>query len=183
MHTHETPPAHRRAPVAADNGYPSHPPLAERLWQLQRAAGNAAVASAFADDEERSPVLDVVGRGGGAPLSGPLRTEMQSRLGADLGDVRIHSGSTAASSAASVQAHAYTVGHEIVLGAGREDLSSPAGRHTLAHELTHVLQQREGTVDGTPAPGGIAVSHPDDSFERAAEANASAVLADEPATD
>ena len=42
----------------------------------------------------------------------------------------------------------------------------------LAHELTHVVQQRSGPVDGTPAGGGISLSDPSDRFERAAEDNA-----------
>jgi hypothetical protein len=43
--------------------------------------------------------------------------------------------------------------------------------------LTHVVQQRSGPVDGTPAPGGIKVSDPSDSFERAAESTADRVMA------
>ena len=50
------------------------------------------------------------------------------------------------------------------------------GRTTLAHELTHVVQQRSGPVDGTSAPGGIKVSDPSDRFEREAAANAERVM-------
>jgi hypothetical protein len=46
----------------------------------------------------------------------------------------------------------------------------------LAHELTHVVQQRNGPVDGTTAPGGISVSDPSDRFEREAAANAERVM-------
>jgi hypothetical protein len=46
----------------------------------------------------------------------------------------------------------------------------------LAHELTHVVQQRQGPVDGTPADGGIRVSDPGDTYERQAEASADAVM-------
>jgi len=46
----------------------------------------------------------------------------------------------------------------------------------LAHELTHVVQQRSGPVDGTPAAGGIKVSHPSDNFEQAAESAADRVM-------
>src|SRR5256886_9825679 len=45
---------------------------------------------------------------------------------------------------------------------------SPAGRHVLAHELAHVIQQKAGPVDGSPAPGGIRLSDPSDRFEQAA---------------
>ncbi len=147
---------------------------------LQRSVGNAAVVQTLNDDEMvepgRSPVLDVVGRGGGEPLDAPLRAAMERAMGADLGDVRIHTEASAADSARSVQAHAYTVGNEIVFGQGQYDPSSAAGKRTLAHELTHVVQQRDGAVSGTPTGDGIAVSDPSDIFERAAEANADTVM-------
>ena len=57
------------------------------------------------------------------------------------------------------------------------DPSSDAGRTTLAHELTHVVQQRSGPVDGTSAGGGIKVSDPSDRFEQEAAANAERVMA------
>ncbi len=46
----------------------------------------------------------------------------------------------------------------------------------LAHELTHVVQQRGGPVDGTPAPGGVRVSDPSDRFEREAVASADCAM-------
>ena len=149
------------------------------LLRLQRLAGNGGVGSLVAgehEEEARSPVLDVVGKGGGSPLPAPLRTEMEQGLGADFGSVRVHSDPTAAASAQAVQAKAYTVGDEIVFNHGAYDPSSDAGKHTLAHELTHVVQQRSGPVAGTPTGDGVAVSDPGDRFEREAEANASEVM-------
>lgn len=142
---------------------------------LQRAVGNSAVAGVA--EEERSPVLDVVGSGGGAPLDKDTRTDMESRLGHDFGDVRVHTDSTAHDSAKAVNAHAYTVGSNIVFQRDRYDPSSTEGRTMLAHELTHVVQQRSGPVDGTPAGGGIQVSDPSDRFEREAVANADRAMA------
>lgn len=137
---------------------------------LQRAVGNAGVAGVV--EEERSPVLDVVGSGGGAPLDRDTRSDMESRLGHDFGDVRIHTDSRAHESATAVNAHAYTVGSNVVFQRDKYDPSSTEGRTMLAHELTHVVQQRSGPVDGTPAGGGIQVSDPSDRFEREAVANA-----------
>jgi hypothetical protein len=147
----------------------------DSLAHLQRTAGNAAVAQRLAgehDEEERSPVHDVVGRGGGRPLDADTRTDMESRLGADFSDVRIHDDARAHDSAVAVNAHAYTVGNDVVFQRDRYDPASQAGRTTLAHELTHVVQQRSGPVDGTPAAGGVRVSNPSDRFEREAAANA-----------
>lgn len=140
---------------------------------LQRSVGNAGVTSML--EEERSPVHDVISSGG-RPLEPEVRTDMESRMGHDFGDVRVHDDSAAASSASAVNAHAYTVGSNIVFQRDQYDPSSTAGRTTLAHELTHVVQQRSGPVDGTSAPGGIKVSDPGDRFEREASANADQVM-------
>ena len=146
---------------------------------LQRTAGNAAVTalvqrSLAGNDGQQSTssVLDVVGRGGGQPLDSELLAEMEERLGDDFSDVRIHTDSAAAKSAAGVSARAYTVGNEVVFGTDSPALDSAEGKRTLAHELTHVAQQRRGPVAGTPTGDGISISDPSDSFEQAAEANA-----------
>ncbi len=146
---------------------------AESVLGLQRAVGNAGVTSML--EEERSPVHDVVSSGG-RPLEPDVRTDMESRLGHDFSDVRVHDDSTAAASASAVNAHAYTVGNNVVFQRDKYDPSSNEGKVTLAHELTHVVQQRSGPVDGTSAPGGIKVSDPSDRFEREASANAERVM-------
>jgi hypothetical protein len=148
------------------------------VTHLQRTAGNAAVAQRLAGEheEERSPVHDVVGRGGGRPLDPGTRADMEARLGHDFSDVRVHDDARAHESAVAVNAHAYTVGSDVVFQRDRYDPGSQAGRLTLAHELTHVVQQRSGPVDGTPSAGGVRVSDPGDRFEREAAANAERVL-------
>jgi hypothetical protein len=148
---------------------------------LQRTVGNNGVGAVL--DDERSPVHDVIGSGG-SPLAPELRTDMEARLGADFGAVRVHTDDKAHESATAVSAHAYTVGSDVVFQRGAYDPSSTAGRTTLAHELTHVVQQRSGPVEGTPAAGGISVSDPADRFEREASANAERAMsaAPEPAS-
>jgi len=90
---------------------------------------------------------------GGEPLPANLRATMEPRFGADFADVRIHRGSEAAASAAAIGARAYTLGRDVVFGAGQYDPSGNSGRHLLAHELAHVRQQRgaEGRLQRTPA--------------------------------
>lgn len=143
------------------------------VLDLQRTAGNAGVTAML--EEEPSSVHDVISSGG-RPLEPDVRTDMESRLGADFGDVRVHDDTAAASSATAVNARAYTVGADVVFQRGTYDPSSTVGRTTLAHELTHVVQQRNGPVDGTSAPGGIKVSDPGDRFEREAVATADRVM-------
>src|SRR6478752_5183467 len=142
---------------------------------LQRAVGNSGVGAML--DEERSPVHNVVNSGGGSPLAPDVREEMQGRLGHDFSDVRVHTDSQAHESAQSVNAHAYTVGSNVVFQRDKYDPGSAAGKTMLAHELTHVVQQRSGPVDGSSAGGGIKVSDPSDRFEREASANAEKAMA------
>jgi len=141
---------------------------------LQRAVGNSGVGALL--EEDRSPVHDVLNSGGGSPLAPDVRDEMQARLGHDFSDVKVHTDSQAHESARSVNAHAYTVGSSVVFQRDKYDPSSTEGKTMLAHELTHVVQQRSGPVDGTSAGGGIKISDPSDRFEREASANADRVM-------
>jgi hypothetical protein len=77
-------------------------------------------------------------RSGGQPLPPPLRTFFDPRFGHDFGRVRIH---TDAQAARAVHARAFTVGQDVVFGAGQYAPETASGRHLLAHELTHVVQQ------------------------------------------
>jgi hypothetical protein len=105
-------------------------------------------------------------RGSGQPLATPLREEMEGRLGADFSQVRVHTGGAARASAAGLGARAYTSGSHVVIGASGGD------KQALAHELAHVIQQRQGAVTGTDHGDGLKVSNPSDRFERQAEAMA-----------
>ena len=168
------------------------------LLALQRSAGNAAVVRMlrqaghpWAQERhqhstncghqqaeqpvQRSTVPDVL-RSPGRPLDDNTRTEMEARLGADFSDVRLHTDTTAQASAAEVGARAYTSGSHVVLAADGTD------RHTLAHELVHVIQQRRGAVSGTDTGQGFQVSDPSDRFEREADAVATSALTRTPPT-
>ena len=144
------------------------------LLGLQRAVGNAGATAAL--EEERSPVHDVVGSSG-TPLDRDVREDMEARLGHDFSDVRVHTDGAAEASAKAVNALAYTVGSHIAFQRSAYDPGSQEGRTTLAHELTHVVQQRSGPVDGTPSAGGVSISHPSDRFEREAAATAEHAMA------
>lgn len=148
---------------------------ASSVVDLQRAAGNASVGAALSEAREADAVSEALA-GGGTPLEGSTRSAMEASLGHDFGDVRIHTGPAATDSARALNAQAYTVGNDVVLqsDSGPE---TQAGKRTLAHELTHVVQQRAGPVDGTPRGGGLSVSDPSDRFEQAAERSADAVMA------
>jgi len=97
-------------------------------------------------------------QGGGSPLSIQERAFFEPRLRRDLSEVRIHSDATAAESARSLQAQAYTRRHHIVFAAGRYAPQTVAGKRLLGHELVHVIQQSGG------APGGTIQRKPDDAL-------------------
>jgi len=83
--------------------------------------------------------------GTGAPLPIGVRSFFESRLGQDLSDVRVHNDAQATDSAAAINAKAYTIGKDIVFGAGSYAPQTTEGKKLLAHELTHVVQQGNGS--------------------------------------
>ncbi|MDD5267124.1 MAG: DUF4157 domain-containing protein [Methylococcales bacterium] len=104
--------------------------------RIQRYAGQAAEGMHTAPAS-----VDLVLAGSGRPLEPALQKDMSHRFGYDFSRVRVHTGVAAGQSARDVNANAYTVGREIVFGAGRFAPETREGRRLIAHELTHVVQQ------------------------------------------
>lgn len=96
--------------------------------------------------------------GRGSTLTPDVRAHMESRFGADFGEVRVHADSDAAASARALNAKAYSVDNHLVFGAGQYAPASPTGRRLIAHELAHTVQHARGAaapavqrvVDGDP---------------------------------
>jgi len=86
-------------------------------------------------------------RQGGRPLDLTTRGYFEPRFGTDFSAVRVHTNSQAVESARSVNAHAYTVGHDVVFNNGQYAPQSDSGKRLLAHELTHVVQQRSAPAE------------------------------------
>jgi hypothetical protein len=103
-------------------------------------------------------------RGGGRALDGAARERMAPGLGDPLTDVRVHDGPDADGLARSVQARAFAVGSDLFFAAGEHRPGTAEGDRLLAHELTHVVQQR-----GAPTGGPLTVSEPGDALEREAD--------------
>ena len=80
-------------------------------------------------------------RGKGNPLPRSLRHYFESKFGADFSQVRIHTDVHANQAAESIHARAFTMGSDIIFGAGEYSPGSRSGQQLLAHELTHVMQQ------------------------------------------
>ena len=78
----------------------------------------------------------------GHPLDPDTSTFMESRFGRDFSGVRIHSGTRADASARRLNSLAFTLGHNVAFREGQYSPGTDHGRRLLAHELTHVVQQR-----------------------------------------
>jgi hypothetical protein len=163
---------------------PMHP-----ILTLNRTIGNKAVQRMIASQKTVSPAAEgyeqrfpatlsidqVVGRGLntlGHPLGRDTREFMENKFGFDFGDVRIHNDSHAAESSEAINANAYTIGQDIVFGAGKYFPGSSEGKKLIAHELTHVVQQSQ--VPSTSEEP--VVSHPQEPSEQEAEQVASHIV-------
>lgn len=103
-----------------------------------------ALTSEARETAAAPPLAHEVVRSSGQPLDATTRAFFEPRLGHSFGHVRVHTGQRAADSALELGARAYTLGQHVVLGGGAPPVNTEAGRKLLAHELTHVAQQRAG---------------------------------------
>ncbi|MGH7807801.1 MAG: eCIS core domain-containing protein [Thermodesulfobacteriota bacterium] len=112
---------------------------------------NGFVQRNVRDDSEANDtnVYDefVVNPGPGQPLDSTSRAFFEPRFGHDFSRVRVHTHTRAAESARSVNALAYTMGRNIVFGAGQYTPETKHGKQLVAHELTHVIQQRKSCLN------------------------------------
>lgn len=110
--------------------------------QHERLQMKSVGSSDMGQAEAPSIVHDVL-RSPGQPLDPATRGFMETRIGHDFSGVRVHADGTAEQSAREVNARAYTVGQDIVFGAGQFVPGTQEGQRLLAHELTHVVQQSD----------------------------------------
>jgi outer membrane protein OmpA-like peptidoglycan-associated protein len=113
------------------------------------------------------PIVHEVLCSPGQPLDRETRAFMEPHFGHDFSRVRVHTDARAAESAKAVNALAYTVGRDVVFGAGQYSPDTDKGKKLVAHELTHVLQQGEMN---NPAIGKkLEIKDPEDENERQAD--------------
>jgi hypothetical protein len=141
------------------------PSIASSAMLPQGIAQRATEGAAPGEDEERLPheplllaregtpagssgqtLAAGMGRSSGVPLTGATRDYMEPRFGHDFSRVRVHTDAASHQVAESIGAAAFTHRNDIYFRHGRFSPGSTAGRHLLAHELTHVIQQQGGSV-------------------------------------
>lgn len=120
---------------------PVHPRVSGTFPRIQRFQGQPT-----AETDPAPPSVDRSLTSSGKPLEPALRQDMEQHFGHNFSRVQVHSDAVAGQSARDVNAIAYTVGHNIVFGAGRYAPETQQGRRLIAHELTHVVQQRAGSI-------------------------------------
>jgi hypothetical protein len=151
-----------RLPIhGAPVGPVDHPLEAEATRLAAQLVGSApppdSARSEAGPTSARLPaVSDHLGAGGGRPLPPSLRADLEARLGADLGAVRIHDDAAAAQLAAATGAAAVTLGSDIAFGENQFDPHTSAGRLLIAHELVHVAQQGRAPASVQADPEGVA---------------------------
>jgi hypothetical protein len=171
------PPAPRPPAAAPVAVRPARAPVREAPPAIARKAEGPEPLEPLAEEPEAwAALLDrAIPALEGRPLDDELRATLEARLGEDFSDVRIHTGAAAAEAARTLRAYAYTVGRDIVFGAGHFAPESSEGLHLLAHELAHVAQQRLAPASGLGA--GLPVSRPGDPGELEADRVADAAVA------
>jgi outer membrane protein OmpA-like peptidoglycan-associated protein len=115
--------------------------------------------------------VDQVVNSPGVPLGADVRAFFEPRFGFDFSHVRVHADSSAAATARSMDAAAYTVGQHITFDAGRYETRSQRGLQLIGHELAHTVQQK-----GAPRGGGLRMGSPTDASEKEADSAASSAL-------
>lgn len=127
--------AQRQCAACAAGGAPC-PKCEEEQQTLRREAAGAG-------DKAAGPVPGgfLSGLGPGRPLDEDTRAFMEPRFGLGFDQVRVHTDGQAGASARAVSAKAFTVGRDVVFGAGQYAPATGEGRRLLAHELAHVAQQ------------------------------------------
>jgi hypothetical protein len=127
-------------------------------------------------DHEIARAIDAQ-RGRGRELDSDARGKLENAMGDDFSDVRIHDDDEAHELSKSVSAEAFTTGSDVFFQSGKYEPQSSAGQKLLAHELTHVSQQR-----GAPRASQLTVSDPGDASEVEATGIAESVSSASPAS-
>ena len=135
--------------------------------RISRAADGGGISSGWSGSVARAS------ESSGSALPGPLKSTFESSLGVDLSGVRVHTGGSSAQAAGAVGAKAYALGQDIHFGAGQYDPSSSGGKHLIAHEVAHTVQQRGAS---TGAQFKLEISTPGDSCEVEADRAADAMV-------
>ena len=121
----------------------------EEKLQAKSVSSEPPAMSSYAESNLNST------KGRGSPIPASTREQMESSFGADFSHVRLHRDSSAVQMSKDLHAQAFTLGSDIYFNSGKYNTDSTGGKHLLAHELTHVLQQKVDNNLLSETPGSV----------------------------
>lgn len=134
-------------PVQKEEEEEAAQPKAEEEETLQK-KGNGNLASAKTETSLKSS------KGQGQLMDKSIRKEMEKGFGADFSNVKIHTDTVAENMSQELGAQAFTTGNDIYFNEGKYNPETKEGKHLLAHELTHTIQQSDeiqrAVIENTP---------------------------------
>lgn len=142
----------------------------ESLWARPSASGPSFSPA--------PSIVNTVLTSSGHPLEADTLAYFEPRFGVDLSGIRLHDDDTAQESARLVNARAYAVGDDIVLGRGAPALRTQAGRQLLAHEIAHTVQEDPASASRVRRQAGDAGASFNDAVGRRAWGEAARLLAE-----
>jgi hypothetical protein len=176
-------------PKTEKEGGAKERPIENDVSNLQNLVGNRAVQrllsqrsedGSFELDEDTSTRIKKE-RGSGEALGDHSRVQMESTLGHDFSNVRVHNSAESDEINQQLNAKAFTTGQDIFFKDGAYNPDTTSGQQLIAHELTHVVQQETGAVNS--GGDGMVVNAPGDSFEQEADAVSQSVESHQVASD
>ncbi len=144
-----------RMPVGDLSAWGRPAPTTPKLQLKCEACGSDDETTMRSSDMATPTVTPMIERniqamqGGGRPLDDNTRSFFEQRMGADFSNVRIHTDANAVQTSRDINARAFTTGNDIAFNSGEYNPNTAAGKHLLAHELTHTIQQSNGNVSRT----------------------------------
>lgn len=147
-------PEEKEADAVADGIMGSHADSATTVARdADEGSGRPPIEnSSGAGNGSLNPISEVI-RSPGEPLDSSARAFFEPRFGRDFSHVRVHTGDEASHAASHISAKAFTMGQDIVFGAGQYAPASSEGQRLVAHELVHTVQQERstGAIQRSPA--------------------------------
>lgn len=136
--------------------------------KVQRSGDESSTASSSFESNLSSS------KGGGQPMSENVQSDMEGRFGADFSDVRVHTDSNAVQMSQDIGAQAFTHGSDVYFNEGKYEPDSSSGKHLLAHELTHTVQQggasaKSDSVQSSPDPNALLQKKPEGIVQKASD--------------
>jgi hypothetical protein len=141
---------------------------ANTTFNSSTAENQVNVQTQPSSDTRQNLAQEISNAGTGQSLDANAREYLEPKFGHSFENIKIHADGHADQLSKSINAKAFTTGQDVFFREGAYQPNTFEGKHLLAHELTHTIQQSRGEVSGTPMADGVSISDPNDGFEHEA---------------